>query len=150
MDFCLNCGSDDKNIFEYLLSLYSQTFELTFNMIVVQILLVNCWQCGSWWSTIDSQVFTVHSWLSNIDGQVLMNLDHQKLAVQIFMVRMLMVCCCWIILGSSVHCWLPTLNNQVLTSGQIKFVFHTSPFQIMIEGWNLGYEFDDGSRGAFW
>ena len=43
LDFCWNWASNNMKNFENLLCIFFLTFELTFKMVVVQILMVNCW-----------------------------------------------------------------------------------------------------------
>ena len=54
-------------------------------MLPVQISMSNFWKSRSWLSITDSQLLTAYRWLSTIDGQVMIDLDHQELTAQILM-----------------------------------------------------------------
>ena len=82
-----------------------------------------------WQFTIVGQLLTVHNWLSTIDSQVLIHLNHQEFTVQVLIVHycrstvdshtvdyQLLIVKCWYIwiIKSSDYSWPSTTDDQML------------------------------------
>ena len=105
--------------------------ELTVKIFMVRVfmfisLTVHCWQSKFWWSIINT-----NSWQFTIDYQLLMDLDHQELTVQLFMVRMLMVHFCWSTLDSLLLPPIP--KDQVLANLDCQLLMDLDQQELIVQ-----------------